>query len=81
MSDELYRIRQLERRVSNLIRGGVVAEVQANPPRVRVEYDIDENDEPVISAWLRYYEERNGHVSTWNPPKIGEQATIIAPNG
>lgn len=83
MSDtELYRIvSRLEQRVSNLIRVGRVAEVQNSPPRVKVEYDKDSGGNPVTTGWLCYFEERQGFVQTWNPPKVGEQCVILSAAG
>lgn len=84
MSDltEAFRlINRLEQRVSNLIRPGKVSEVQMDPPRVKVEYDKDAEGNAVTTAWLRYFEERQGYVQTWNPPKVGEQCVIFSPCG
>ncbi|AGN34130.1 baseplate assembly protein V [Vibrio phage VD1] len=83
MSDtELYRIvSRLEQRVSNLIRVGRITEVQNSPPRVKVEYDKDSNGNPATTGWLCYFEERQGFVQTWNPPKVGEQCMICSPAG
>lgn len=74
-------IGRMEQRISNLIRIGRVAEVQDSPPRVKVEYDKDSDGQPVLTKWLRYFEERQGFVQTWNPPKVGEQCAIISPAG
>jgi len=81
LTEVLRSISRIEQRVSNLIRSCVVAEIQSSPPRVKVEYDIDENQQPVKSGWLCYFEERQGHVQHWNPPKIGEQGIIVSPCG
>lgn len=83
MSDsELYRIvSRLEQRVSNLIRTGLISDVQASPPRVKVEYDKDSDGNPVTTGWLCYFEERQGFIQTWNPPKVGEQCVIVSPSG
>lgn len=83
MSDlELYRtVSRLEQRVSNLIRTGRVAEVHHAPPRVKVEYDKDDKGSPVLTGWLCYFEERQGYVQTWNPPKVGEQCVVLSPSG
>ena len=81
MSDIYFRMSRMEQRISNMIRQGYVAEVQVKPPRVKIAYDVDDDDKPILSAWLRYFEERMGHVRTSNPPKEGEQAMIISANG
>lgn len=79
---EIYRqLSRLEQRVSNIVRVGRIAAVQDSPPRVKVEYDKDANGDPVTSAWLCYFEQRQGHVQTWNPPKVGEQCMIVSPSG
>ncbi len=83
MSDsEIYRIlSRLEQRVSNLNRIGRIAAVQDSPPRVKVEYDKDDSGNPVTTGWLCYFEERQGYMQTWNPPKVGEQCMIFSPAG
>lgn len=79
---EIYRqISRLEQRLSNLVRVGRIAEVQNSPPRVKVEYDKDTDGNAVLSAWLCYFEERQGYVQTWHPPKVGEQCMIVSPAG
>ncbi|MFV0576047.1 MAG: phage baseplate assembly protein V [Vibrio sp.] len=81
MIDNSYVLSQFERRLANLIRDGRVAKYQAKPPRVKVEYDVDDDDKPVLSDWLIYFEARAGVKITWDPPKIGEQCLIFSPSG
>ncbi|NOH41715.1 phage baseplate assembly protein V [Vibrio coralliilyticus] len=79
--DLLYEVSQIQRRLANCIREGRIHAVQYDPPRVKVEYDKDDNGKPVHTCWLRYFEERAGHVIKWNPPKVGESCMLFSPGG
>jgi phage baseplate assembly protein V len=81
LSDVYRLVSRLEQRVSNLIRNGVVSEVQMDPPRVKVEYTKDADGNSVTTGWLCYFEERQGYVQHWNPPKVGEQCLILSAAG
>jgi len=70
-----YRIIDLERRLSNLVRLGNVAQVDYQNARVRV--TIGEN----TTAWLPWMSQRAGNDRVWHPPEIGEQVVVISPSG
>ncbi|MEN5089275.1 phage baseplate assembly protein V [Pseudomonas protegens] len=65
----------LARLIENLIRFGVVAEVQMTPPRVRVETG------ELTTTWLPWLALRAGADKEWDPPTAGEQVLLISPSG
>lgn len=72
---------ELARRLENLIRNGTIAEADYGAARVRVQYDTDENGQPVLTDWLPWHTHRAGSAIDWWPPEIGEQVTILSPSG
>lgn len=77
-SDMDYIVRDLQRRLANMIRRGIVHSVDfdARPPRLRVEYAKD-----AISGWLPWVAGRVGHAASWEPIKIGEPVLILSESG
>lgn len=71
---------ELERRLANVARIGVVAEVDPAKGTVRVEIAKDPDGNPVLSDWLPWTE-RAGAIRTWSPPTIGEQVMVLSPSG
>lgn len=65
----------LARLVENMIRIGTVAEVQMQPPRVRV------TSGEITTAWLPWITPRAGADREWNPPTVGEQVLLLSPSG
>lgn len=77
MSD--YILRDLQRRLANVVRRGRVHSVDFEqvPPRVKVEYAVN-----AITAWLPYISMRaSADCSTWEPLSIGEQVVILSEGG
>lgn len=66
---------KLHRLLENLIRLGVVAEVQHRPPRVKVRTGS------LITAWLPWIAGRAGADQQWDPPTEGEQVLLLSPSG
>jgi len=67
---------EMLRRIANMIRPGRVQEVShTRPPRVRV------STGDLLTAWLPWLELRAGTTVTWNPPTVGEQCVVLAPDG
>lgn len=67
---------ELLRCLQNLIRLGVVAEIDhANPPRVRVQSG------KLLTGWLPWSAGRAGETRKWDPVTIGEQVLILSPGG
>ncbi|OEC72706.1 baseplate assembly protein [Pseudomonas sp. AP19] len=65
----------LSRMLENLIRLGVIAEVQMEPPRVKVKTG------ELTTAWLPWIAPRAGTDQVWDPPTEGEQVMLFSPSG
>lgn len=65
----------LARMLENLIRFGVIAAVQMEPPRVQV------TTGKLTTAWLPWLALRAGADREWDPPTIGEQVMLVSPSG
>lgn len=80
MSDSDYIIRDLQRRLANMIRRGKVHSVDFSqtPPRVRVEYA-----EGAVTGWLPFVGSRQSvdSKSTWEPLAVGEGVMIFSESG
>ncbi|MGY2231590.1 phage baseplate assembly protein V [Pseudomonas tolaasii] len=63
------------RLLENLIRFGVIAAVQMEPPRVQVKTGS------LTTAWLPWLTLRAGSDREWDPPTIGEQVILFSPSG
>ena len=72
------QIVELQRRINNGMREGVVVDV--DPAKQRVKVDIGDDDNPLITPWIRW-PERAGARKTWNPPSVGELMTVHSPGG
>ncbi len=66
---------ELARLIENLIRFGTVAEVQVEPPRVRVKSG------DITTAWRPWLNLRAGADREWDPPTVGEQVVLFSPSG
>ena len=64
-----------ERRLSNVVMLGQVAELDAERARVRVQAG------PILTAWLPFATVRAGLDRTWHAPEPGEQVVLVAPGG
>lgn len=65
----------LARLLENLIRFGTIAEVQMEPPRVKVKTGT------LTTAWLPWRALRAGEDREWDPPTEGEQVILLSPSG
>jgi phage baseplate assembly protein V len=65
----------LARMIENLIRFGVIAEIQMTPPRVRVKTG------DLLTTWLPWLAARAGQDKDWDPPTEGEQVVLFSPSG
>ena len=63
------------RMLENLIRFGVIAAVQMEPPRVQVKTG------ELTTAWLPWIAQRAGADQVWDPPTKGEQVMLFSPSG
>lgn len=65
----------LSRLLENLIRFGVIVDVQMVPPRVKVKTG------ELTTAWLPWLALRAGADREWDPPTVGEQVILVSPSG
>ena len=68
-------LNESQRRISNLIRLGTVADVDHGAARVRVQTDGNTTD------WLPWFALRAGNTIDWSAPSVGEQVAILAAEG
>lgn len=66
---------EAERRLSNVVLLGQVAELDAKRARVRVRAG------PITTGWIPFATVRAGPDRTWHAPEPGEQVVLIAPGG
>ncbi|WP_224825595.1 phage baseplate assembly protein V [Cognatishimia sp. MH4019] len=66
------------RKLTNMVRSGVVTAV--DPANQRVKVDVGDDGSPLITPWIRWTE-RAGARKTWNPPSVGELMTVLAQGG
>ncbi|WP_154179663.1 phage baseplate assembly protein V [Vibrio furnissii] len=85
MNDLNFIVRDLQRRLANMIRRGKVHSVDftQTPPRVRVDYGVNnDTEQPAITDWLPWI---SGRASTsrvdWEPLSVGEQVLILSESG
>jgi phage baseplate assembly protein V len=71
----MTNIAALSRLLENLIRFGTVAEVQMQPPRVRVKTG------DLLTGWLPWIAARAGLDQDWDPPTVNEQVILLSPSG
>lgn len=74
-----YRITELERKLANAIRTGVITEADYTGQLVRVRYD-DENPN-AVTAWVPFLTARAGGDREWWAPEVGEQVMLLSPSG
>ena len=68
-------LQDLIRRVSNLLREGVVSEVDYDKARVKVRMGR------LNTRWLPFFARRAGNTIDWDPPEVGEQCLVLSPGG
>lgn len=71
----LATLNELARAIRNLLRTGVVVEIDLNAGRCRVQTG------GIITDWLQWLTQRAGRSRTWWAPSIGEQVLILAVGG
>lgn len=72
------QISELQRRQANLFRSGKVVDV--DPATQRVKVDLGDEDNPLVSPWIRW-SDQGGAAKTWNPPTVGALMTVLSPMG
>ncbi|RDD34246.1 Phage P2 baseplate assembly protein gpV [Wolbachia endosymbiont of Cylisticus convexus] len=75
MLDHSFAISELNRKLANVIRIGVVKEIDYEKAKVRVK--IGE----FLTDWLPWITSKAGKDRNWSPPDIDEQVVILSPLG
>ena len=76
-----WAVAELERRVANLVRSGVVHAADYATAKVRVRYDTAADGTPVVTAPLSWFTRRSGEDGDWWAPELGEEVAILSPSG
>ena len=74
MGSMSYDLSDIARTLANLIRTGVIAEVDGDKARVQLAPNLS-------TTWLRWVTGRAGDARTWWSPSIGEQVIVFSPDG
>ncbi|WP_319557908.1 phage baseplate assembly protein V [Thiomicrorhabdus sp.] len=75
-SRDLSQIRELMRRMENLLRYATVHEVDVPNARLKAIYA-----DGTTSGWLPAFSQRAGDSISWHFPDIGERVMILSPSG
>ena len=78
MPEYEFRLVELARRLANVVRLGVIEEIDAAAGRVRVRYA---EESAALTAWLPWMTTRAGPDKTWWAPEVGEQVLLLSPSG
>lgn len=78
-SEMMGRLAELERRVSLMMRGGTVAEVDPAKGLVRLKIGTGANGD-LLSPWIGYGQ-MGGALKVHSSPSVGQQMAMFAPSG
>ncbi len=70
------QMRELMRRMENLLRYATVAEVDTAKALLKVRYG-----DTTTSGWLPWFSQRAGNSISWHAPDVGEQVMVLSPSG
>ncbi|MCP3940519.1 MAG: phage baseplate assembly protein V [Desulfobacteraceae bacterium] len=70
-----FIISDINRRLANLVRLGVICEIDAGSARAKVKFS------EIVTDWLPWISCRAGDDIQWWAPVIGEQVVILSPSG
>ncbi len=70
-----FDLSDIERRLANMIRVGIVREVDYARTSVKVESG------DTLTGWLRWVTLRAGDDRSWWSPEVGEQVLVVSPGG
>lgn len=73
--NESWQLHELERRFHQLLRFGVVEEVDLEKARLKVRIG------QVLTDWLPWITSNAGHTRSWRAPSVGEQVLVMSPSG
>ncbi|APR98989.1 phage baseplate assembly protein V [Wolbachia endosymbiont of Folsomia candida] len=75
MLESNFAISELQRKLANIIRIGLVKEIDYENARARVQ--IGE----FLTDWLPWITSRAGEDRNWAPPNVNEQVVVLSPLG
>ncbi|WP_395461551.1 phage baseplate assembly protein V [Wolbachia endosymbiont (group A) of Therophilus tumidulus] len=75
MLENNFAISELQRKLANIVRIGVVKEIDYEKAKVRVK--IGE----ILTDWLPWITSKAGKDRDWSPPDIDEQVMVFSPLG
>lgn len=75
MLNHSFAISELSRKLANIIRIGLVKEIDYEKARVRVKVG------EFLTDWLPWITYRAGEEKSWSPPSIDEQVIVLSPGG
>jgi phage baseplate assembly protein V len=70
-----FNISELDRKLANIIRLGVIKEANYKQARVRVQIG------KLLTDWLPWVSGRAGSDRSWSAPSVGEQVVLLSPSG
>ena len=73
-----FRLVELARRLANVVRPGIVGEVDPARGAVRVKFG---KQLEALTTWLPFMAARAGGDASWAAPEVGEQVILLAPSG
>jgi phage baseplate assembly protein gpV len=71
----IFRITELERRLANVIRSGVVVDVNYQTAKCRVAFGN------ILTEELPFFASSAGGTKSWSPPSVGETVVVFSPSG
>lgn len=75
MLENNFAISELQRKLANIVRIGVVKEIDYEKAKVRVKIG------DIVTDYLPWITSRAGEERSWLPPSINEQVVILSPLG
>ena len=75
MLEESFALSEIDRKLHQLIRLGVVSDIDLTRARVRVKLGNN------LTTWLPWVTHHAGEIRSWSPPIIGEQVVVLSPSG
>lgn len=76
----VQRMAELERKISGMIRQGVVTDVDPAKQLFRMEVGRDSDGKPVKGPWIPYAQQA-GALKIHTPPSVGQQMMAVSPSG